>query len=103
MFPDHSVFCEMPFVLAAENGHLDVLKYLYEMKLNTDTTHWALDTAAGSGFLEMVKWIYENRLEGCSLFAMHFAAANGHLETVKWLHANRNKSQALDEHGLGEL
>ncbi|KAK1932116.1 hypothetical protein P3T76_012616 [Phytophthora citrophthora] len=53
--------------LAAEFGHLDLVKWLGENKakhswqFSTD----ALDRAAGEGHLEVVQWLHENEKVGC--------------------------------------
>ena len=75
---------------AAENGHLEVVKWLHENRTEGCTTQ-AMDWASCNGHLNVVKWLHENRTEGCTIKAMNWAAHNGHLEVIKWLHENRTE------------
>ena len=47
-------------VYAAENGHLEVLKWLREN--GCPWNEWTCKNAAGNGHLEILKWAREN---GC--------------------------------------
>ncbi|KAF4142998.1 Ankyrin repeats (many copies) [Phytophthora infestans] len=80
---------------AAEDGHLDVLKYFYELQIAGETrlqcTKNAMDGAAKNGYLGVVKFLHDNRREGCTTVAMDTAAAHGHLDMVKWLHQYRTE------------
>ena len=79
---------------AAENGHLEVVKWLHERASHAPReagrsegcTTSAMDLAAMNGHLQIVKWLHENRSEGCTINAVDWAAENGHLEIVKFLH-----------------
>ncbi len=75
---------------ASANDHLDVIKFLHENR-EEGCSVWAMNRAAASGHLHIVKWLHENRKEGCTTNAMNRAAANGHLFIVKWLHENRKE------------
>ncbi|EGG22179.1 hypothetical protein DFA_04297 [Cavenderia fasciculata] len=77
---------------AAENGHIEIVKFLHEHSSEGATT-WAMDTAAGNGYIEIVKFLHEHRTEGCTSDAMDRAARNGHIEIVKFLHYNRSEGQ----------
>ena len=84
--------------LAAENGHLEVVKWLSENRKEGCTTD-AMDRAARNGYFEVVKWLSKNRKEGCTSNAIDWAAEKGHLEVVKWLSENRKEGcsqQAMD-------
>ena len=72
---------------AAENGHLDVVKWLHENR-QEGCTRMAMNNAAENGHLGMVKWLHNNREEGCTMYAMNWAAAAGHLHVVNWLRDN---------------
>jgi hypothetical protein len=50
-----------------------------------------MDWAAENGHLHIIKWLHDNRIEGCTTLAMNWAASNGHLHVVQWLHENRTK------------
>ena len=75
--------------LAACNGYLEVIKWLYETDPRKEgCTSNAMDWAAFNGRLEVIKWLHENRKEGCTTRAMYWAERMGHLEIVKWLKDN---------------
>ena len=84
------------FDYAAENGHLEIVKWLHFNKKFVCTSN-AMNKAAENGHLEVVKWLHFNRPEfgpngiGCTKIAMDFAAIKGYLEVVKWLHFNRTE------------
>ncbi|RLN51062.1 hypothetical protein BBJ29_007564 [Phytophthora kernoviae] len=89
-FPDRGKTWALEF--AATNGHLAVLTWLHEHGGDKDRfTMSAFDDAAENGHLEVVKWLHSNRREGCTTQAMDWAAQAGHLEVVQWLHENRNE------------
>jgi hypothetical protein len=46
---------------AAENGHLEVVKYLY--KQGIEATEYGIDYAVRYGHLEVVKYLYSKKLE----------------------------------------
>jgi ankyrin repeat protein len=54
-------------------------------------TTFAMNEAAANGHLEVVKWLYENRSEGCTAVALSNAATSGHHEVAKWLIAHTYK------------
>ena len=78
--------------IEAENGHLDVVKWLHVNKnrncKQSGCTTDAMDYAAKYGHLDVVKWLHENRKEGCSSYAMNWAVRNGYLNVVKYLNEN---------------
>jgi hypothetical protein len=45
--------------------------------------------AAYNGHLDVVKWLHANRTEGCTKNALDWAAIYGHIQVVHWLHKNR--------------
>ncbi|KAL2913736.1 hypothetical protein HK105_206752 [Polyrhizophydium stewartii] len=77
--------------LAAEFGHLEMLKWLHERMLDDTWTTEVMESAACSGHLDCVEFLNSNRMEGCTNWAMDGAARNGHLAVVKFLHANRTE------------
>ena len=64
---------------AAKNGHLDVMKYLFET-VGAKYTHYAMDWAAQNGHLEVVKYLNEVVHAPYTYKAIDYAAENGHLE-----------------------
>lgn len=77
----------------AEEGHLDILKWLHcelgnEIPWNTRT----MAKAARRGHFEVVKWSHEN---GCpwDSASMNGAAFSGNLEMVIWIHTRGCPSQ----------
>ena len=70
---------------AAENGHLEVLKYLREeVKAPWDwrTAAWA----AESGHLHILEYLVERKYDQYRRSACANAAENGHLDCLKYLH-----------------
>ena len=72
---------------AVAGGHLDVAIWL---KQNGGIfTNDVIDVAAENGHLHMVQFLYAHKLGECSTRAMEMAAYNGHLHLVKWIVANQ--------------
>lgn len=82
--------------LAAENGHLDVVKCLTVSGKPCSTS--VINTAALYGHLEVVKYLIENGKSGTS-DAISSAAFSGHLYVVKYLMGIRKARPitAIDE------
>lgn len=55
-----------------------------------------IEYAAMSGHLEIVKWLYDHKINDDNTFTMHFAARNGHLHIVKWLYENKKEKFSYD-------
>ena len=70
---------------AAENGHLDCLKYAHDNGCPWDK--YTCSNAAGNGHLDCLEYAYKN---GCpwDKYTCYFAARNGHLECLKYAHEN---------------
>ncbi|ETW06998.1 hypothetical protein H310_03097 [Aphanomyces invadans] len=71
---------------------LDVLVFLHEVVTHSGCTSLAMDVAAQYGHLHVVRYLHERRTEGCSMWAMNGAAENGHLEVVHFLQLHRPES-----------
>jgi hypothetical protein len=79
--PIRTVAC----AFAAENGHLEVLKYLREEA----KAHWDLRTAAWAarnGHLHILEYLAERIYDRYYNLACERAAENGHLDCLKYLH-----------------
>lgn len=80
--------------LAARNGHMYIARYIAET-----FTQQAIVLAAAQGHLEMVAYLHNNRTEGTTVEAMDLAARYGHLEVLQWLHVHRSEgctTRAID-------
>ena len=74
-----------PFLLATENGHLQIVKFFMENGANFGSQ--VLPSAIKNGHLEIVKYLVEN---GANVnfdrgLALRTAAGNGNLDMVKYL------------------
>jgi hypothetical protein len=73
-------------LLVSADGHLDVVRYLsQDPDRHEGGTTDAMDLAAANGHLECLQWLYHHRAEGCTSAAFDGAAANGHKEVLEWL------------------
>jgi hypothetical protein len=73
---------------AAENGHIDVLEWLYNHNLRDHTEH-AMDWAAENGKLDAIKWLDRKLHAPCTRHAIRHARWHGHRDVVNWLRLNR--------------
>ena len=87
---------------AAQNGHLEILKYFREeVKAPWDwmTASWA----AQNGHLHILEYLVERKYDEYSAVACWFAANNGHLDCLKYLHetakAPWNSDAIREAHG----
>lgn len=92
LFTNRSEYCSAGAMdWAANNGYLEIIKYICANgKATNCTTNW-MNRAAQNGHLNVVEWLHYNRNEGCTTHAMDWAARNGHLQMVKWLSENRSE------------
>jgi hypothetical protein len=70
---------------AAENGHLECLKYLHEevkAPWESCTASWA----AKNGHLHILEYLVERKYNKYNEVPCRFAAENGHLDCLKYLH-----------------
>ena len=83
---------------AAENGHLEVLKWLFKNRLelsicnphyDASTAIDAIDMAAKNGHFEVVKYLCE-KYDNSHNMALEQAAKYGHFEIVKYLFHHHN-------------
>ncbi|KAI8848893.1 hypothetical protein BC829DRAFT_489808 [Chytridium lagenaria] len=95
---DQLIWTEDVMIVAASEGHLDVVQFLHETRKEGCTTE-AMDMAAAGGHLDVVRFLHERRQEGCTSDAMDMAAGRGHLDVVRFLHERRQEgctSDAMD-------
>ena len=78
-------FDEDACAYAAENGHLECLKYLREeakAPWGSETANWA----AENGHLHILEYLVERKYDQFDEYACAWAAEDGHLDCLKYLH-----------------
>ena len=70
---------------AAQNGHLEVLKYLRE-EAEAPWDWYTASWAAGNGHLHILEYLVERKYDKYNEDACELAAENGHLDCLKYLH-----------------
>ena len=76
---------KMAIFYAAENGHLDIVKYLH-FNRSEGCSKYAIDKACEKNHIDIVKFLDVNRSEGYSKFALEYAAIKGHLNVIKYFY-----------------
>jgi len=76
---------EYACVNAAQNGHLECLKYLRE-EAKAPWDYWTAAWAAQNGHLHILEYLVERKYDKYDEYACQFAAMNGHLDCLKYLH-----------------
>ena len=101
-------------IIAAEHGHLEILKYLreeckFDVSKTCSENKTALDVAAIFGHFDIVKYLIveckcdPNKKEWYSMKPLHHASEKGHIDIVKYL-ISECKSNVHDAHkGLSPL
>ena len=104
-----------PLYIAAQNGHLEVVRFLVESGANkdqgtADDGATPLYIAAQNGHLEVVRFLLEsgaNKDQGTAddgATPLYIAAQNGHLEVVRFLvQSGANKDQCTTDNGVTPL
>ena len=70
---------------AAENGHLEILKYLHE-EAKAPWDSYTASWAAENGHLHILEYLVERKYDQYNEFSCSNAAENGHLNCLKYLH-----------------
>lgn len=84
----HKQWIENSIFFAVQDGQLENIKYLYDNPLN-DPACEVIVAAAEKGHIEVIKWLYERQPE-CAIAAIPFAVKSSKLKLVQWLHNQMN-------------
>jgi hypothetical protein len=77
-------FTSIMFYYASLNGHLDCIKYLYELKCYCACAANTCSASAQHGHLNTLIWIHENSCHW-DTYTSYYATRNGHIKCLEYL------------------
>jgi len=97
------VTVDYAFILAARNGHLSIVKYLFKHGVDIHARRdAAFILSASNGYLSIVKFLVKKNVDIQSdyNYALRWASHNGHFKIVKILIANGANIHEQDDYAL---
>ncbi|OQS05302.1 hypothetical protein THRCLA_20659 [Thraustotheca clavata] len=82
-FREIEFFDNIPIEIAAENGHLEIVKYLHSAG-NENRMHLAISRAATKDHLHIIKWLHENTRGDTTMMRQE-------MQLKMYFHENRTK------------
>lgn len=70
---------------AAQAGHLNVLKWLHDHKVQDSVSEWAVMAAAKNGHWQVMQWLLAIYPDGQFDPPYTEAVSHGHVDTVRWI------------------
>lgn len=87
---DYKAYFEKCLIEACTEGHINIVKWLYELGVNISyENHFGFRTAAVYGQLEVAKWLYQFNpdIHYNNDDTIEYSCMYGNLKTVEWLYS----------------